>query len=157
MHKYMLMGLKYGILDYWVPGLHPTSGIPNSTHSRNMTFSTLRWEGGMTPTQFGPLERNGLNHCTNRPLIISKIYCLGDRMTQFRNPATLLNEVKKNSVYRKMCHVHSFWSSTSYTFHEGQIKWSQFFLKNWLKVKNISTLYTILLIKTHMLDVPYKT
>lgn len=129
MHKYMLMGLKCGILDYWVLGLHPTSGIPNSTHSRNMTFSTLRWEGGMTQTQFGPLERNGLNHCTNGPLIISKIYCLGERMTKFWNP------VRENSVYRKMCHVHSFCSSTSYTFHEGQIKWSKFFLQNWLKVK----------------------
>jgi len=66
-------------------------------------------------------------------------------MTKFRNPATLMNEVREKSVYRKMCHIHSCWSSTSYTFHEGQIKWSQFFLKNWLKVKNISTLahYTL--------------
>jgi len=35
------MGLNYVILDYWVPGLHPSSGIPNSTHSRNAIFSTL--------------------------------------------------------------------------------------------------------------------
>jgi len=57
MNDSILMGLNYGILDYWVPGLHPSSDILKNTHSRNQTFSTLQWEAGMTSTQFGLLER----------------------------------------------------------------------------------------------------
>jgi len=41
MNESILMSLNYGILEYWVPGLHPSSGIPNSKYSRNQTFSTL--------------------------------------------------------------------------------------------------------------------
>ena len=70
MNESILMGLNCSILDYWAPGLHPSSGILYSTHSRNQTSSTLTWEGGMAPMQVGLLERNKLNHCTNGPLII---------------------------------------------------------------------------------------
>jgi len=123
------MGLNYGILDYWVTGLHRLSGIPNSTHSRNQICSTLWWEGGIAPTRYGRLERNKLNHCTNGPLIISKIYCFGQYMTKYRNPATLLNEVRRNSVYRKKCQVQSCWPNKSCTLHDRQIRWSKFILK----------------------------
>jgi hypothetical protein len=49
--------------NYWIFGLCPSSGIVETIKhnvSETGSVSVLRWEGGTTPTQLGPLERANL-------------------------------------------------------------------------------------------------
>ena len=76
-------------------------------------------------------------------------------MTKYRNPATLLNEVIGNSVYRKRCHIHVDPKKATH-FMKGKSNGQNFFLKNdsCQKISVHWYVLNILLIKIQMQDVP---